>query len=36
MGRTSIYLPGPGADSTQPNLVPDAAVRGDFLFTGGA
>jgi 2-iminobutanoate/2-iminopropanoate deaminase len=35
MGRTSIYLPGPGADSTQPNLVPDAAVRGDFLFTGG-
>jgi 2-iminobutanoate/2-iminopropanoate deaminase len=35
MARISIYLPGPGADSAQPNLVPDAAVRGDYLFTGG-
>jgi 2-iminobutanoate/2-iminopropanoate deaminase len=35
MARISIYLPGPGADSTQQNLVPDAAVRGDYLFTGG-
>ena len=35
MARLSIYLPGPGADSTRQNLVPDAAVRGDYLFTGG-
>lgn len=36
MTRTSIYLPGPDAnDRTQRELVPDAAVRGDMLFTGG-
>jgi 2-iminobutanoate/2-iminopropanoate deaminase len=32
----TIYLAQPGAnDSSQRHLVPDAAVRGDMLFTGG-
>jgi enamine deaminase RidA (YjgF/YER057c/UK114 family) len=32
----TIYLPLPGAnDSSEYHLVPDAAVRGDMLFTGG-
>jgi len=36
MANDTIYLPGPAAnDSTQRHLVPDAAVRGDLLFTGG-
>ena len=36
MARKSIYLPGTAAtDSSQAQLVPDAAVRGDFLFTSG-
>lgn len=34
--RRSIYLPGPATvDSLQHHLVPDAAVRGNMLFTGG-
>ena len=34
--REAIYLGEPaGADSTQAGLVPDAAVRGDMLYTGG-
>jgi hypothetical protein len=34
--RKSIYLPGPAAnDSSQRHFVPDAAIRGDVLFTGG-
>jgi 2-iminobutanoate/2-iminopropanoate deaminase len=36
MARTAIYLSGPAAhDSRRRHLVPDAAVRGDLLFTGG-
>lgn len=36
MARKSIYLSGSApVDSTKPQLVPDAAVRGDFLYTSG-
>lgn len=36
MAHKSIYLPGCApVDSTQPGLVPDAAVRGEFLYTSG-
>jgi enamine deaminase RidA (YjgF/YER057c/UK114 family) len=36
MANKTIYLPQPGPnDSSQYHLVPDAAVRGDLLFTGG-
>lgn len=36
MSNRSIYLPGPAkVDSTRHNVVPDAAVRGKLLFTGG-
>lgn len=36
MTRKSIYLPGPACqDSRQHQLVPDAAVRGQFLYTSG-
>lgn len=36
MTRKAIYLPNGNHDSSKSQFIPDAAVRGDFFFSGGA